>query len=82
MDGDPLSVAPLGSAGAGPPRPSLTGARFEEVGVHVVAGHLGALGGVLRSLGVTAADAELGHGETFDRQTDLEAFDPQGLRID
>jgi len=47
-----------------------------------VAGHLGALGGVLRSLGVTAADAGLGHGETFDRQTDLEAFDPQGLRID
>ncbi|HUP14756.1 MAG TPA: hypothetical protein VM848_01675 [Acidimicrobiia bacterium] len=40
--------------------------RFEDAGVPVVAGHLGALGGVLRSLGVAAADAGLGSGETFD----------------
>lgn len=40
--------------------------RFEDAGVPVVAGHLGAFGGVLRSLGVAAADAGLGSGETFD----------------
>ena len=45
--------------------------RFEEVGVPVVAGHLGALGGMLRSVGVTAADAGLGRGETFDAKRTL-----------
>lgn len=40
--------------------------RFENGGTPVVSGHLGALGGVLRSLGVSATDAGLGSGETFD----------------
>jgi len=39
--------------------------RFERDGIPVVSGHLGALGGVLRSLGVSATDAGLGSGETF-----------------
>lgn len=39
---------------------------FEDLGVPVVAGHLGGFGGALRALGVTAADAGLGSGETFD----------------
>lgn len=40
--------------------------RFEDAGVPVIAGHLGGFGGVLRALGVSAADAGLGSGETFD----------------
>lgn len=40
--------------------------RFERNGTPVISGHLGALGGVLRALGVSAADAGLGIGETFD----------------
>lgn len=40
--------------------------RFERNGTPVISGHLGALGGVLRALGVSAADAGLGTGETFD----------------
>ena len=40
--------------------------RFERNGIPVMSGHLGALGGVLRALGVSAADAGLGTGETFD----------------
>ena len=40
--------------------------QFERNGTPVISGHLGALGGVLRSLGVSAADAGLGMGETFD----------------
>jgi len=39
--------------------------RCERDGTPVVSGHLGALGGVLRSLGVSATDAGLGSGETF-----------------
>jgi hypothetical protein len=39
---------------------------IERNGTPVIAGHLGALGGVLRSLGASAADAGLGTGETFD----------------
>lgn len=39
---------------------------FEAAGLPVVAGHLGAVGGVLRSMGIAAADAGLGTGETFD----------------
>ena len=39
---------------------------FEDLGVPVVAGHLGGFGGVLRALGVAAADAGLGSSETFD----------------
>jgi hypothetical protein len=40
--------------------------RFERDGKPIVAGHLGAFGGVLRSLGISACDAGLGDGETFD----------------
>ncbi len=39
---------------------------FERRGTPVIAGHLGALGGVLRSLGISATDAGLGTGESFD----------------
>ncbi len=39
---------------------------LSEIGIPVVGGHLGGLGGVLRSMGVAAADAGLGMGETFD----------------
>jgi len=42
-----------------------------------VAGHLGALGGVLRSLGVTAADAGLGLGETFDAKRTFRRSTPK-----
>ena len=40
--------------------------RFERKGTPAISGHLGAVGGVLRALGVSAADAGLGIGETFD----------------
>jgi hypothetical protein len=40
--------------------------RIERGDTPVISGHLGALGGVLRSPGVSAADAGLGTGETFD----------------
>lgn len=39
---------------------------FERRGTPVISGHLGGLGGSLRALGVSAADAGLGVGETFD----------------
>jgi hypothetical protein len=39
--------------------------RFERDDTPVVSGHLGALGGVLRSLGVSATYAGLGSGQTF-----------------
>ena len=57
--------------------------RFQDVGIPVVSGHLGALGGVLRSLGVTAADAGLGSSETFDakrllRRPTRESADSRG----
>ncbi len=51
--------------------------RFEDGGLPVVAGHLGAFGGVLRSLGVSAADAGLGSGETFDASRLLRVRKPQ-----
>lgn len=45
--------------------------RIEKGDTPVVSGHLGALGGVLRSLGVSAADAGLGMGEAFDARSVL-----------
>jgi hypothetical protein len=46
---------------------------FEDLGMPVVAGHLGGFGGALRALGVTAADAGLGSSETFDAKRLLRA---------
>ena len=51
--------------------------RFEDGGLPIVADHLGAFGGVLRSLGVSAADAGLGSGETFDASRLLRLRKPQ-----
>jgi hypothetical protein len=45
--------------------------RIERGDTPVISGHLGALGGVLRSLGVSAADAGLGMGEAFDARSVL-----------
>lgn len=45
--------------------------QVERSDIPVISGHLGALGGVLRSLGVSAADAGLGMGGAFDARSVL-----------
>lgn len=44
---------------------------FRAAGFDVVGGRLGAMGNIVRSLGVAAADAGLGDGEAFDRASKL-----------
>src|SRR5207248_2001969 len=63
-----IQVTPLKPSSVGPSKLDALGAFFREAevdGFPVIAGHCGALGSVLRALGVTAFDAGLATDEAF-----------------